>query len=58
MKILRLQTVALLGEQLAMQVQEMSIAIYQQAQAYALKRGIIIADTKFEFGLERAINTD
>jgi phosphoribosylaminoimidazole-succinocarboxamide synthase len=46
------QTVALLGEALATQVREVSIAIYQQAQRYALERGIIIADTKFEFGLD------
>lgn len=46
------QTVSLLGEELATQVREMSLTIYQQAQAYALERGIIIADTKFEFGLD------
>lgn len=43
---------AMIGEQLAMQVREISIQIYERAAAYALERGIIIADTKFEFGLD------
>ena len=37
-------------------MRELSIRIYQQARAYALTRGIIIADTKFEFGLDRDDN--
>lgn len=45
-------TVALVGEALAAQVRDVSIAIYDQAAAYARERGIIIADTKFEFGLD------
>ena len=45
-------TVALVGETLAAQVRDVSIAIYDQAAAYARERGIIIADTKFEFGLD------
>ena len=44
--------VELIGEKLAQRVQELSIAVYQRAAAYALERGIIIADTKFEFGLD------
>jgi phosphoribosylaminoimidazole-succinocarboxamide synthase len=36
---------------LAEQVREVSLRLYQEAAAYALERGIIIADTKFEFGL-------
>ncbi len=32
-------------------LRELSLAIYQQAADYALARGIIIADTKFEFGV-------
>ena len=32
-------------------LRQMSLAIYQQAHATAVKRGIILADTKFEFGL-------
>jgi len=46
--------VALIGEELARKVRDVSIEIYQFASAYALERGIIIADTKFEFGLDAA----
>ena len=42
--------VEMIGEQLAARVRDLSIAIYERAAAYALERGIIIADTKFEFG--------
>ncbi|MDA8364818.1 MAG: phosphoribosylaminoimidazolesuccinocarboxamide synthase [Gammaproteobacteria bacterium] len=48
------QTVAAIGEDLARRVREVSIALYTEAAAYALTRGIIIADTKFEFGLDDA----
>jgi phosphoribosylaminoimidazole-succinocarboxamide synthase len=41
-----------LGEALAEQVRELSLAIYRDAAAYAHRRGIIIADTKLEFGLD------
>jgi len=44
--------VELLGDKLAERVRDLSIAIYERAAAYALERGIIIADTKFEFGLD------
>ena len=44
--------VDLIGEKLANHVREVSIQIYERAAAYALGRGIIIADTKFEFGLD------
>lgn len=44
--------VELIGEALATRVKDVSIAIYERAAAYALLRGIIIADTKFEFGLD------
>lgn len=43
----------LIGEQLAARVRDVSIQIYERAAAHALERGIIIADTKFEFGLDR-----
>ncbi len=46
--------VKLVGEKLATRVRDLSIAIYDRAAAYALERGIIIADTKFEFGLDDA----
>ncbi len=42
---------ALLGPDMAHQVRAVSLQLYQKAAAYALERGIIIADTKFEFGL-------
>jgi phosphoribosylaminoimidazole-succinocarboxamide synthase len=46
------QTCELVGETLAARVKDASIAIYERAAQYALERGIIIADTKFEFGLD------
>ena len=42
----------LLGADLAARVRDAAIALYQTAAEYALTRGIIIADTKFEFGLD------
>jgi len=44
--------VDMIGEKLATRVRDLSIEIYERAAAYALDRGIIIADTKFEFGLD------
>jgi len=46
------KVVDLIGESLANRVREVSIEIYERAASYALQRGIIIADTKFEFGLD------
>jgi phosphoribosylaminoimidazole-succinocarboxamide synthase len=46
------RTAALIGEELAAQVKDLSLRIYERAAAYALERNIIIADTKFEFGLD------
>jgi len=46
------QTRALLGDALAEQVRDVSLAVYTRCAGYALERGIIIADTKFEFGLD------
>ncbi|MGZ5037639.1 MAG: phosphoribosylaminoimidazolesuccinocarboxamide synthase [Usitatibacter sp.] len=42
----------LVGSEHAAQVRDTAIALYQAAAAYALTKGIIIADTKFEFGLD------
>ncbi|MGD8672651.1 MAG: phosphoribosylaminoimidazolesuccinocarboxamide synthase [Thiogranum sp.] len=42
----------LLGADTAAQVRDVSLKIYSEAAAYARERGIIIADTKFEFGLD------
>ena len=41
----------LVGVELAARLKEVSIAIYKRAADYALQKGIIIADTKFEFGI-------
>jgi phosphoribosylaminoimidazole-succinocarboxamide synthase len=43
---------AMVGEQNAMKIRSISLALYQTAADYALTKGIIIADTKFEFGLD------
>jgi phosphoribosylaminoimidazole-succinocarboxamide synthase len=40
-----------IGQDLANQIRDMSIAIYRKAAGFAEEKGIIIADTKFEFGL-------
>ncbi len=48
------RTVELLGRELAEQVRDASLRIYAESAAYARERGIIIADTKFEFGLDDA----
>ncbi len=47
------QAADLLGADMCAQVAKASLALYEQAAAYALTRGIIIADTKFEFGLDK-----
>ena len=44
--------VTLVGRAMAEQVRDVSIEIYQRAVEHAANRGIIIADTKFEFGLD------
>ena len=46
------QCADLIGADMAAQVAKVAIALYTQAAEYALTRGIIIADTKFEFGLD------
>jgi phosphoribosylaminoimidazole-succinocarboxamide synthase len=45
------QVVALIGNPLAEKVRSVTLEIYRQAAAYAEPRGILLADTKFEFGL-------
>jgi phosphoribosylaminoimidazole-succinocarboxamide synthase len=45
---------ALLGKEMADQVRTAALALYREAAEYAAGRGIIIADTKFEFGLDGA----
>ena len=46
------ETEAIVGSELASQVKDVSLKIYQFAAEHALSCGIIIADTKFEFGLD------
>ena len=46
------QVVKVVGAELAAQIRDISIRIYKEAAAFALTKGIIIADTKFEFGLD------
>ena len=46
------QVVNLIGEEKSNQVREIAIQLYQSAAHYARSRGIIIADTKFEFGID------
>ncbi len=45
-------TEALLGAEMAARVRDVSLQIYRQAADFALEQGIIIADTKFEFGVD------
>jgi phosphoribosylaminoimidazole-succinocarboxamide synthase len=48
------EVVRRIGEPLASQIRDVSIRLYEEASRYAATRGIIIADTKFEFGLDEA----
>ena len=48
------QMQAIVGAELSERVREVSLRLYREAADYALGRGIIIADTKFEFGLDEA----
>jgi phosphoribosylaminoimidazole-succinocarboxamide synthase len=48
------RVVEMIGPDLAAKIRDISIAIYKEAAAIALPKGLIIADTKFEFGLDDA----
>ena len=50
------KSVALMGREYAERVRDLAIRIYTEAAAFALKKGIVIADTKFEFGTDAAGN--
>jgi phosphoribosylaminoimidazole-succinocarboxamide synthase len=50
--ITREQAAELVGPERLTEVEAMSLALYHDASSYAAERGIIIADTKFEFGLD------
>jgi phosphoribosylaminoimidazole-succinocarboxamide synthase len=45
------EAVRILGETHAREVERLSVSLYERARAYAAERGILLADTKFEFGL-------
>ncbi len=46
------QVIALVGEKVASRIRDLSLSIYTRGAEYAASKGIIIADTKFEFGLD------
>ncbi len=46
------QTIPLLGKEIAEKIKQVSISLYNKAAIFAKEKGIIIADTKFEFGLD------
>jgi phosphoribosylaminoimidazole-succinocarboxamide synthase len=48
------ETVRLVGEKLANQVRDVTLRLYREASEFAATRGILIADTKFEFGIDDA----
>lgn len=47
------QVVSLVGRSVAQKIRDLTIALYSEGATYARQRGIIIADTKFEFGLDK-----
>jgi phosphoribosylaminoimidazole-succinocarboxamide synthase len=50
--IVRTTAAKLLGEPYASKIASLAITLYKTAHSYAYERGLIIADTKFEFGLD------
>ena len=46
------QTAEMIGPDLATRIRDLSVQLYQAASEFALTKGVIIADTKFEFGLD------
>src|SRR3569832_910231 len=50
------QVVKITGPEVAAKIRDLSIRIYKEAADFALTKGMIIADTKFEFGLDEAGN--
>ena len=48
------RTAEMIGPELAARIRDISLQLYERAAAIALQKGIIIADTKFEFGLDDA----
>lgn len=50
------QAARIVGERYAKRIEELSLQVYKAARDYAKERGIIIADTKFEFGFDEETN--
>ncbi|CBF76889.1 hypothetical protein AN4739.2 [Aspergillus nidulans FGSC A4] len=50
------KAVEIVGEPYASKIAELAVTLYKTAHAYALTRGVIIADTKFEFGVDEETN--
>lgn len=48
------EAAGIVGQAYADQIEQLSLALYDKANSYAAERGIIIADTKFEFGLDES----
>ncbi len=48
------KVVSLVGKEIAEKIRDLSLKIYIEAEKYARERGIIIADTKFEFGIDES----
>ena len=44
----------IVGQAYADQIEQLSLELYEKANTYAAERGIIIADTKFEFGVDES----
>jgi phosphoribosylaminoimidazole-succinocarboxamide synthase len=55
--ISRAQLAAIVGRDLAKQLEEVTLALYRSAHSFALGRGVILADTKFEFGFHEGTLT-
>ncbi|KAL9621750.1 MAG: hypothetical protein Q9160_003868 [Pyrenula sp. 1 TL-2023] len=56
-KLISLPSARTVGHQYASQIEKLSLQLYKAGRDYARERGIIIADTKFEFGLDEETNT-
>ena len=50
------QTIELVGRKVAEELQDLSVSLFVKASQLASKRGLILADTKFEFGLDQRTN--
>jgi len=55
--ISRAQLAAMIGKDLARRLEDLTLALYRYAHSFALGRGLILADTKFEFGFDGQVLT-